>query len=91
MLLLWCWFLFLLYSVEKSNFDIKMFLHFNNNNHKRNANAWGLLGRALHLEISKHSTKAACYLSPLLVASYLPTDIRDSMIIIIHVSFFFCK
>lgn len=68
-----------------------MFLHFNNNNRKRNANARGLLGRALHLEISKHSTKAACYLSPLLAASYLPTDIRNLMIIIIHVSFFFCK
>lgn len=65
-----------------------MFLHFNNNNRKRNANARGLLGRALHLEISKHSTKAACYLSPLLAASYLPTDIRNLMIIIIHVSFF---
>lgn len=90
-LLLRCGFLFLPCLVEKSNFDIKMFLHFNNNNRKRNANARGLLGRALHLEISKHSTKAACYLSPLLAASYLPTDIRDLMIIIIHVSFFFCK
>lgn len=87
-LLLRCGFLFLPCLVEKSNFDIKMFLHFNNNNRKRNANARGLLGRALHLEISKHSTKAACYLSPLLAASYLPTDIRDLMIIIIHVSFF---
>lgn len=90
-LLLRCGFLFLPCLVEKSNFDIKMFLHFNNNNRKRNANARGLLGRALHLEISKHSTKAACYLSPLLAASYLPTDIRDLMIIIIHVSLFFAN
>lgn len=70
-----------------------MFLHFNHNDHKYNANASGLLGRVFHLKISKHLTKPACYLSLLLILSCLPIVFRDLVIAIIliflHKEFFF--
>lgn len=59
-----------------------MFLHFNSNDHNYNVNALGLLGKAFYLKISKHLTKTACYLSLLLMLSYLPIDTRDLVIVI---------
>ena len=54
-------FIFLLCTMEKSNFDITFMIIVIKLEKHFNVNAWGLLDRALHLKISKHSTKAACY------------------------------
>lgn len=52
---------FLFCTVEKSSFDITFMIIVIKLEKHFNVNAWGLLDRALHLKISKHLTKPACY------------------------------